>query len=179
MSSNIRVRRSVLDRLLATDAPDGLVMTQTIEQLRDSVARDLETLLNTRAPFDFEQLPGWPQVRSSVLTYGVRDFVGLVLSNSEEQRHIARSLAQAVEAHEPRLSRVRVLFAERAERGGHRGAHRAGAAQAASGSLAFTIHAWLVVHPAQESVSFDAVLQPAAARFAVTHARFSAPALLA
>ena len=176
MSSNIRVRRSVLDRLLATDAPDGLVMTQTIEQLRDSVARDLETLLNTRAPFDFEKLPGWPQVRASVLTYGVRDFVGLVLSNSEEQRQIARSLAQAVEAHEPRLSRVRVMFAESGER---RPAGRAAALHAASGSLAFTIHAWLVVHPAQESVSFDAVLQPAAARFAVTHARFSAPAALA
>lgn len=164
MAANIRIRRSVLDRLLADDAPEGLVMTQTVEQLRDTVARDVEALLNTRAPLDFEALRSTPQARRSVVTYGVRDFVGRVLSNSQEQRYIAASLAQAIESHEPRLTQVQVRFNDR---------------EGAINSLAFTIRALLIVHPSKESVSFDAVLQPSLGRFAVTQARFAAPSAAA
>jgi type VI secretion system protein ImpF len=159
IQTNVRIRRSVLDRLLADDAPDGLVMTQTVAQLRDAVARDVEALLNARAPMDFERLAGTPNASKSVLTFGVRDFVGRVLSNSEEQRHIAHSLATAIETHEPRLTRVQVTF--QGERGGQ-----------STNALAFTIRALLIVHPTQEAVSFDAVLQPSLSRFAVTQARF-------
>lgn len=154
----VRVRRSVLDRLLADDAPIGLVMTQSVEQLRDAVARDLEALLNARAPVDFDDLQKMPHARDSVLTFGVRDFVGRVLSNSEEQRYVARSLATAIQTHEPRLAQVQVMFD-----------HRAGAS---INSLSFTIRAMLIVHPNNEAVSFDAVLQPSMARFAVLQARF-------
>lgn len=165
MVSNVRIRRSVLDRLLADDAPIGLVMTQTVEQLRDAVARDVEALLNARAPMDFERLEGMPHARDSVLTFGVRDFVGRVLSNSEEQRYVGRSLAAAIEAHEPRLSQVQVQF--NSERVGQ-----------TTNALSFTIRAMLIVHPNKEAVSFDAVLQPSVARFSVTQARFAANASL-
>lgn len=154
-----RIRRSVLDRLLAEDAPVGLVMTQTVEQLRDAVGRDVEALLNARAPIDFELLSGMPCARESVLTYGVRDFVGRVLTNSEEQRYIAHSLTAAIETHEPRLTQVQVQF--RSERQGQ-----------STNSLAFTIRAMLIVHPTNEAVSFDAVLQPSLSRFEVMQARF-------
>lgn len=160
MVTNVRVRRSVLDRLLADDAPIGLVMTQSVEQLRDAVARDVEALLNSRAPVDFERLQKMPHARDSVLTFGVRDFVGRVLSNSEEQRYVARSLATAIETHEPRLTQVQVAFNDKAG--------------SSTNSLAFTIRALLIVHPSKEAVSFDAVLQPSMARFAVTQARFGA-----
>lgn len=159
MASNVRIRRSVLDRLLAEDGPIGLVMTQSVEQLRDAVARDVEALLNARAPMDFERLNATPHARDSVLTFGVRDFVGRVLSNSEEQRYIARSLAAAIEVHEPRLTQVQVLF----------NSDRAGRS---INALSFTIRAMLIVHPTQEAVSFDAVLQPSVSRFSVTQARF-------
>ncbi|MFT3721571.1 type VI secretion system baseplate subunit TssE [Pseudorhodoferax sp.] len=161
MASNLRIRRSVLDRLLAEDAPIGLVMTQSVAQLRDAVARDIETLLNTRAPMDFERMPGMPHARDSVLTFGVRDFVGRVLSNSEEQRYVGRSLATAIETHEPRLTQVQVRF------------HDEQAGQSTN-SLSFTIRALLVVHPTKEAVSFDAVLQPSVSRFSVMQARFGA-----
>lgn len=159
MNSPIRIRRSVLDRLLADDAPTGLVMTQSVDQLRDAVARDLEALLNTRAGAAGDALSGFPHAQSSVWAFGVRDFVGRVLTNSEEQRSIARSLAAAIEAHEPRLAQVQVRFqSERLTR--------------SVNSIAFTIRALLLVHPMREAVSFDAVLQPALSRIAVTHARF-------
>lgn len=161
MASTLRIRRSVLDRLLAEDAPIGLVMTQSVEQLRDAVARDVEALLNARAPMDFERLNGMPHARESVLTFGVRDFVGRVLSNSEEQRYIGRSLAAAIESHEPRLTQVQVQF--NSERVGQ-----------STNALSFTIRAMLIVHPSKEAVSFDAVLQPSVSRFSVTQARFGA-----
>jgi type VI secretion system protein ImpF len=161
MAANIRVRRSVLDRLLADDAPEGLVMTQTVEQLRDTVARDLEALLNSRAPFDFEELRPLAHARRSVLTYGVRDFVGRSLGNNEDKRYIGASLAQAIEAHEPRLAQVQVQFNER---------------KGAINALSFTIRGLLIVRPSREQVSFDAVLQPSLARFSVAPARFAAAA---
>ncbi len=160
MNPSLRVRRSVLDRLLSDDESHGLVMTQSPDLFRASVARDLEALLNARAPLATDRLKGRPQVARSMLTFGVRDFVGRVLSNSEEQRLVACSLSQAVQTHEPRLSRVEVRF------------HSAGGPSV--NALSFTIHAFLRMHQSLEPVSFDAVLQPAQARFAVTQSRFGA-----
>ena len=161
MASGVRIRRSLLDRLLADELHDGLVMTQSVDQLRDTVARDVEALLNARAAVDFEQLHNMPQARDSVLTFGVRDFAGRVLSNSEEQRYIARSLAKAIQTHEPRLTQVQVLVDASGDR--------------SINCLSFTIRALLIVYPSREPVSFDAVLQPSVARFAVSPSRFEKP----
>ena len=84
MSSPVRIRRSVFDRLLDNnpDMPEGLMQTCTVEQLRDAVARDLESLLNSRAAINFDA----------------------------DRRHISRSLSHAIETHEPRLQAVSVQF---------------------------------------------------------------------
>jgi type VI secretion system protein ImpF len=137
--------------------PEGLVMTYSIEQLRDAVARDLEALLNSRSVVDFEDPDVTHWIKRSVLCFGVRDFVGRVLTNSEEQRHIGRSLAHAIETHEPRLREVSIVFNE---------------STGSTNSLSFTIRAMLIVYPAKETVSFDAVLQPSLSRFAVMQAKF-------
>jgi type VI secretion system protein ImpF len=137
--------------------PEGLVMTYSIEQLRDAVARDLEALLNSRSVVDFEDPDVTHWIKRSVLCFGVRDFVGRVLSNSEEQRHIGRSLAHAIETHEPRLREVSIVFND---------------SSGSTNSLSFTIRAMLIVYPAKETVSFDAVLQPSLSRFAVMQAKF-------
>lgn len=161
MSSTTRIRRGLFDRLLSvdTDVPEGLIQTCTIEQLRDAVARDLECLLNTRAALLTEADRIGAQARRSVVCFGVPDFADRVMASSEDQRFIARSLANAIETHEPRLKQVHVAF----HHGGSPGR-----------SLNFTIRATLVVRPAHESVSFDAVLLPSVSRYQVTHARFAA-----
>ena len=115
MSSALRIRRGLFDRLLATDpdAPEGLIQTCSVEQLRDTVARDLERLLNARSALLSTQADPsalGPQARSSVMCFGVPDFAGRVLASSEDQRFIASSLAKAIEAHEPRLKQVAVDF---------------------------------------------------------------------
>ena len=78
MSSPVRIRRSVFDRLLDNnpDMPEGLMQTCTVEQLRDAVARDLESLLNSRAAINFDAVDLGPHTARSVLCFGVRDFVG-------------------------------------------------------------------------------------------------------
>lgn len=134
------------------------MQTCSIEQMRDAVARDLECLLNARSPLDFDAEDLGSHTSRSVLCFGVRDFVGRVMTNSEDRRHISRSLAHAIETHEPRLKQVRVEFHD---------------SQRAQGSLGFTVRAVLVIRPARESVSFDAVLQPSLSRYRVTQARFA------
>lgn len=163
MSSALRIRRGLFDRLLATDpdAPEGLIQTCSVEQLRDTVARDLERLLNARSALlstqaDAAFLGG--RALSSVLCFGVPDFAGRVLASSEDQRFIASSLAKAIEAHEPRLRQVAVEFRQ---------------GDASGRTLQFTIRATLVVRPARENVSFDAVLMPSMSRYQVTQARFA------
>jgi len=159
MSSSLRIRRSLFDRLLGAhqEVPDGVMPSYTLEQLRDAVAADLERLLNTRTAMHAEGGLLGPQARRSVLSFGVPDFASRVLASSEDQRHIARGLTQAIERHEPRLRHVQVDFRVDASTGT---------------ALQFTIRATLVVTPFKEGVSFDAVLMPAASRYHVTHSRF-------
>lgn len=160
MATSMRFRRSVLDRLLADpkDGSEGLTLTYSLEQLRKSVARDVESLLNSRSSIDFDSLIDLPQTRKSVICFGIRDFVGRVLTNSEEQRHIAASLSHAIASFEPRLRNVRIEFHQR---------------PGTMNSLAFTIRAMLLAHPSAEPVAFDAVLQPALSRFTVAPARYA------
>lgn len=159
MSSPLRIRRSLFDRLLGSpqDLAEGVMPTYTIDQLRDAVAADLERLLNTRTAWHVDAAGLGRHARSSVLSFGVRDFAARVLSSSEDQRLIARSLTQAIECHEPRLRQVHVAF---------RVDERTGS------NLHFTIRAMLVVTPLNEGVSFDAVLLPAASRYHVTRSRY-------
>lgn len=154
----MRYRRSVFDRLLAdpNDGQRGLTLTYTLEQLRQAVARDVEALLNSRAALDFDEMAELPHARRSVVCFGIRDFVGRVLSNSEEQRHIAASLSHAIQAFEPRLRQVHIEFHGR---------------PGAMSSLMFTIRALLIAHPSAEPVAFDATMQPSLSRFSVVPAR--------
>lgn len=160
MATSARFRRSLLERLLADagDGVEGLTLTYSLDQLRESVARDVEALLNARTALDFESLRDLPQSRKSVVCFGIRDFVGRVLTNSEEQQHIASSLSHAIACFEPRLRDVRIEFHQR---------------PGTMNSLSFTIRALLLAHPSAEPVAFDAVLQPTMSRFSVAPARFA------
>lgn len=159
MSSSLRIRRSLFDRLLGAhqDVPDGVMPTYTLDQLRDAVSADLERLLNTRTALHADSASLGPHARRSVLSFGVPDFASCVLASSEDQRRIARSLTEAIERHEPRLRHVHVDFRVDASTGT---------------ALQFTIRAMLMVNPLKEGVSFDAVLMPAASRYQVTQSRF-------
>ena len=152
----------LLDRLLdmgvASDA-SAVRASVSIEQIKDSVARDIEALLNTRCGMAAGTIEPFREAARSVLSYGLIDFVGLSLDNPHDCDLICQSITQAISRHEPRLRSVRVSI-ERREHGGM--------------GLNFHIQALLVVNPAREPVSFDAVLQPSTQQYSVHKSRRAA-----
>ena len=140
-------------------AASGIFKSISLDQYKESVARDLEGLLNSRAAFTEDDLKDYPQCRNSLMTYGLRDFSTMSLANGHDRAAICRSLEQAIARHEPRLHNVRVTF----EGNGR-----------SVGGLHFSIHGLLDVRPAREPISFDAMLQPNTLQYSVSRLRRAA-----
>ncbi|SFB84329.1 type VI secretion system baseplate subunit TssE [Massilia yuzhufengensis] len=142
----------LLDRLM-DERPDACAGTPiTCEQLKDSVARDLEALLNTRLAFDPAILNGYPEARGSLLLYGLADFASYCLTSSLDRAAVCASIQDAIEAHEPRLRDVTATL---------------DVVPGSVNRLNFVIHARLAVSPTAEPVNFNAVLQPSSLHYAV------------
>jgi type VI secretion system protein ImpF len=142
-------RPGLLDRLLGAH-PHGNCLSQ--EQLKESVARDLEILLNTRTALPQQQLQAYPECAASVFNFGLADFAGLSHSGSEDRQRICSSVRLAVERHEPRLSSVQVTLAER---------------KGAVNRIDIVITGVLRGQGAQEAVSFSAALQPSSLHYSI------------
>ena len=149
----------LLDRLFdaAPLSPaEPLRPTLSLEQLKDTVARDLESLLNARRGSTRESMQGHPFAGESVLAFGLDNFASMSMASTVDRASICRSIERAIHDHEPRLHNVRVDLDKR---------------DAATQKLRFSIHAMLVVHPLHEPVNFDAVLQTTTQNYAVQPAR--------
>lgn len=147
---------SLFDKLF-DDLPVGAARWRlTLEQLKDSVARDLEALLNTRVLLDEDLTQSFPLSGRSVFGFGLGDFAGLSLASIHDRRRICASIAAAVAAHEPRLRDVRVDLE----------LHRK-----TINALYFSINAVLFVRPVQEPIAFDAFLQPTSLQYSVRRQR--------
>ena len=154
-----RFEPSFLDKLFDDEPhlPASPAMRQlSLEELKATVARDVEAILNTRIALTEHELLALPECRKSVLTYGLNDFAGLSLASHYDRTFICKSIQQAIERHEPRLQQVAVTLEMN---------------QQSTNALYFAIQALLVVHPAEEPVSFDAMLQPSTLQYSVTRAR--------
>lgn len=128
----------------------------SLEQLKDSVARDLEALLNTRVIFDDELRRAFPLAARSVAAFGLADFAGRSLASIHDRRSICAAIAGAIAAHEPRLRDVSVELELQRK---------------TVNALYFSINAVLFVRPAQEPVAFDALLQPTNLQYSVCRHR--------
>lgn len=132
-------------------AHELVVRRLNIEELKSSVAQDLESLLNTRCVVS-DKLREYKYVRSSILNFGILDFVGLSSANPVDCDYICRQIAQTVEQQDTRLKNVRVSL-------------DIGAVDV--NQLCFSIEALLKVYPAQELVSFDAFFEPSSQRYLI------------
>jgi type VI secretion system protein ImpF len=72
------------------------------EALRATVRRELAWLLNTTNFESAHDLSAYPQVRTSVLNYGVPDLAGKAMSNPNVLRR-AQQIRNAIVAFEPRI----------------------------------------------------------------------------
>lgn len=148
----------VFDKLMAGSKGQSntVVTSLTLEEMKDVVARDLESLLNTRSVLSEDMLKRYPECSKSIVTYGLNDFAGLSLSSANDRNYICRSLEQTISRHEPRLRNVRASLEME---------------DGSTNRLNFAIAALLVVKMEQEPVSFDAVLQPSSLQYSITKAR--------
>ena len=140
---------SVLDRLL-DDAPRAAqeapcVARYDLARHKEAVARDLESLLNTRStPLDPALAARHPLAGRSFLAYGIPDLSSLSLLNPDHRRRLRDQILQAIVRFESRLCQVRVELDPPGE-GGR--------------LLRFRVEALLRAHPGQPSVVFAAVLK--------------------
>jgi type VI secretion system protein ImpF len=164
-SSMLKYSPSLLERL-ADDVPSRSAEREplkliTAEALKESVARDMESLLNARCAFSEDAFADFPEAFHSVCSYGMNDFVGLSLASPADRNHICRCLERTIATHESRLKEVRVSLT---------------LDPGAINRLKFAIAALLVIHPSTEPVSFDALLQPSTLQYSVNKGRRMAPA---
>lgn len=146
----------LLDRLFAAAPDEAERPMLSLDELKLTVARDVEALLNTRRGLTADDVQGLANVRRSVAAFGLDDFASRSMASTDDQAFVCRSLERAIADHEPRLRNVRVELNPR---------------EAAKQSLKFSIRAMLQVHPLQAAVNFDAVLQTSTQQYAVAPAR--------
>ncbi|MFC5460015.1 type VI secretion system baseplate subunit TssE [Massilia niabensis] len=133
----------------------------SIEEMKDAVARDLEALLNTRMVLPEGLLKGYPECSNSLVSYGMNDFADLSLSSPADRAYICGCIESTIACHEPRLRNVKAALEMR---------------EGAVNRLDFSITGLLVLNSAQESVNFDAVLQPSTLSYSINKAGRPAPA---
>jgi len=101
-----RLRPVLLDRL-TDDEPEKQVESRqvralTVQRLREAVLRDLGWLFNTTNLESAQNLEEYPQVKSSVVNYGLPELTGITAS-SLVVRELERQVDEAIRQFEPRV----------------------------------------------------------------------------
>lgn len=151
--------RTLFDKLMSDPAASmghATVTRLNVEQVKDTVAYDLESLLNTRAVISEEQLRAYPECHRSIVSYGLSDFAGMSLASLDDRTSVCRSLERTITRHEPRLRNVRATLE---------------LSNKAINKLNFSITALLIIRESKEPVAFDAVLTPSSLQYAISSTR--------
>jgi type VI secretion system protein ImpF len=147
---------SVLDRLLdfepetSREAPKN--RAQVLRELKESVRRDLENLLNTRQR-NLTWPPNLTELERSLLNYGIPDITALSMGAGKERQEFCRQLQSVILKHEPRLKTCQVVLLDNTE--------------PLDRTLRFRIDALMHADPAPEPVMFDSSLKPGTGSFEV------------
>jgi type VI secretion system protein ImpF len=147
---------SVLDRLIDNDpkrtseAPAS--PAQSLRELKASLRRDIEWLLNTRRCIQ-DPPPGSSELQRSLHVYGLPDICSLSLSTGHDFHRLARAMESTLAGFEPRLKSIRVTPVP--------------ASEATSRVLRFQIDGVLRVEPVPEHMTFDTVLELTSGEYAV------------
>lgn len=143
------LRPSVLDRLIDHDPKSNVEAEinkhQQLRELRNSVKRDLEDLLNTRyrivsPPEDL------PQLDISILNYGLADLATINTTDITKRRAFTRNLEYLLKTYEPRFKTVTVTYQENSDSDDR--------------ALRFRIDGTIYADPSPEVVVFDSIMEP-------------------
>jgi type VI secretion system protein ImpF len=141
---------SLLDRLLDDDPAQTRepikARHQVLREMKLSLRRDVENLLNTRRRVG-SRPPSLTELERSLVNYGIPDITGLDVNSHDAREQLRRVIETALRDFDPRFKSVRVEMlppAERSER-----------------TLRFRIDAVVYAAPAFEEIVFDSSWEPA------------------
>ena len=150
------VEQSLLERLIDIEPKNQTeqpyTRAQSVRQLKASLRRDLEWLLNTRRTP--EAVDGhFQELERSLFNYGLPDLTTLNWESTHDRTYLARMIESVLAVFEPRLKRVRV--------------DPVGTVSATQSVLRFQIEGLLDMSPSPERISFDTVLQLSSGEYQV------------
>ena len=158
--SDDRILPSLLDRLIDDDPTNSReaskARSQVNREMKSSIRRDLENLLNTRSrctPLP----PELKELERSLVEYGLPDFTGTNLSGSDNRDRLRSAIEQTLRRFETRFKKVEVLAIE--------------SSSPTDRTLTFRINALLDIEPAPEMIAFDSALEPLSGNFVLTATR--------
>lgn len=144
-----KLRPSIIDRLF-DDEPENRHEVEhgqhhKLKQLRSSVRRDLENLMNTRYRV---VAPGeqYTELDKSLLNYGLPDLATINISDLDKRKEFTTKMEKILKEFEPRFKSVNVSYRDNNEN--------------TDRTLRFRIDATLYADPAPEVVIFDSILEP-------------------
>jgi type VI secretion system protein ImpF len=138
----VNVQASILDRLIDDEPGNSREPVPehfSIGQIRDTVARDLENLLNARRSILVPPV-SYREVNNSLFVYGLPDYTSRNPGNVSVRSQLRLEIEKTISRFEPRLKNVAVHIDSRT---------------ANTRDLGFRITAVLVVNPITEPVTFD------------------------
>jgi len=146
---------SLLDRLIDREpkvrAEAISSQAQSLRELKTSIRRDLEYLLNSRRP-PVEIPEGSRELQHSVFYFGLPDISGMAVTSSKDQKVMMSMIERVVADYEPRLTNVVVSLSPVAGR---------------ARVLKFQIEALLMIEPAPERIAFDTTLELTSGQYSV------------
>lgn len=144
-----QIRPSILDRLLDEDPSKRVEgekdRYQVTRELRESVRRDLEQLLNTRFRI-VSQEPHQKELEKSLVNYGLPDLATVNLVDEDTRAEFCRTIEATIKRYEPRFKTVQVSALDNASE--------------TDRAVRFRIDAVMHADPAPEVIIFDSVLEP-------------------
>lgn len=149
MDKKKNLRPSILDRLLDNDPASPRDVEsgqhQKLKQLRDSVRKDLQNLLNTRFRM-IEPDSDFPNLKKSLLNYGLPDLATINITDKAKRQAFIKQLESILITFEPRFKTIKVSYLENSN--------------SSDRTLRFRIDATLYADPSPEVVVFDSILEP-------------------
>jgi type VI secretion system protein ImpF len=147
---------SVFDRLIDNEpsvkeeSPHS--RSQLMFELKQSVRRDLQNLLNTRWKCEVWP-PEYETLELSLVNYGIPDFSGVNMGGPASQKRLIQIVERAIEFFEPRFLRFTLFPIENKKKFDR--------------TLKFKIEGLLKAEPAPEPVSYDTIMDVSSAEFEV------------
>ena len=144
-----KLRPSILDRLF-DDEPDNNHdfdhgQHHKLKQLRSSVRRDLESLMNARFRV-MEPGEEYQELEKSLLNYGLPDLATINITDLDKRKEFTSKMEKILKEFEPRFKDVNVSYRDNKDN--------------TDRTLRFRIDATLYADPSPEIVIFDSILEP-------------------